>query len=54
MMAVPLFNIFHSECLESFIASIAIVDGPVETLGKGKASSVRHAKEWFSQSLYGH
>ena len=44
-MVVPSCNILHSECLESFIASIAIMDGPVETLGKGKASGVRHAKE---------
>ena len=53
-MQVKMVNIFHSECLESFIASIAVVGGPVETLGLGKASSVRHAKEWFSQSPYGH
>ena len=44
---------FHSECLESFTATIATMDGPVEMLGQGKASGVRCARQWSSQSLYG-
>ena len=47
------FITFHSECLASFTATIATMDGPVEMLGQGKARSVRRAKGWSFQSLYG-